>query len=77
MTLSIIKQERIETPAGNFDAWHMAITAEGQSHEAWFATTDDHKLLKYDNDNVIFLYTGEADSPPDFEAPQGVSEECD
>jgi hypothetical protein len=77
VTLSIIKQERVETPAGTFDAWLMAITAEGQSHEAWFATTDDHKLLKYDNDNVIFLYTGDAASPPAFEAPQGVSEECD
>ncbi len=55
----------------------MAILAEGQSHEAWFATTDDHKLLKYDNDNVIFLYTGDAESPPAFEEPQGVSQECD
>jgi len=77
VTLSVIRQERVETPAGSFDAWYMAILAEGQSHEAWFATTDDHKLLKYDNDNVIFLYTGDADSPPDFETPEGVSEECD
>jgi len=77
VTLSIIRQERVETPAGPFDAWYMAILAEGQSHEAWFATTDDHKLLKYDNDNVIFLYTGDADAPPEFEEPAGVSEECD
>jgi hypothetical protein len=76
VTLSVIRQERVETPAGTFDAWYMAILAEGQSHEAWFATTDDHKLLKYDNDNVTFLYTGESD-PPQYDPPSGVSEECD
>jgi hypothetical protein len=76
VTLSVIRQERVETPAGTFDAWYTAILAEGQAHEAWFATTDDHKLLKYDNDNVIFLYTGDAE-PPSYELPQGVSEECD
>jgi hypothetical protein len=76
VTLSVIRQERVETPAGTFDAWYTAILAEGQSHEAWFATTDDHKLLKYDNDNVVFLHTGVAE-PPEYELPQGVSEECD
>jgi hypothetical protein len=77
VTLSVIRQERVETPAGSFDAWYMAILAEGQAHEAWFATTDDHKLLKYDNDNVIFLYTGDADAPPQYGTPPGVSEDCD
>lgn len=78
VTLSVNRQERVETPAGTFDAWGVAILAEGQSHEAWFATTDDHKLLKYDNDNVVFLYRGEAEGdPPEYEMPRGVSEECE
>lgn len=77
VTVSVIRQERVETPAGTFDAWYVAILAEGQAHEAWFATTDDHKLLKYDNDNVTFFYTGDAASPPAFETPKGVSQECD
>jgi len=76
VTLHVVKQERVETPAGTFDAWHVAIIAEGQSHDAWFATTDDHKLLKYDNDNVTFLFTGDA-PPPEYEAPSGVSQDCD
>jgi hypothetical protein len=77
VTLSVIRQEPVETPAGSFDAWYMAILAEGQAHEAWFAVTDDHKLLKYDNDNVTFLYTGDAESAPEWERPSGVTAECD
>ncbi len=59
VTLHVMGQERVETPAGQFDAWHLRIEAEQQSHDAWFATTDDHTLLVYDNDRQVFLYTGE------------------
>lgn len=59
VTLRVLAQERVETPAGQFDSWHVRIEAEGQSHDAWFATTDDHTLLVYDNDRQVFLYTGQ------------------
>lgn len=72
VTLRVLEQDRVETPAGEFDAWKVSIEAEGLSQEAWFATTPDHKLLVYDNDDVIFLYDGEAE-PEQVEAPRPVS----
>ncbi len=48
-------QQRITTPAGDFDAWLVLITAEQSTQQAWFATTPDHRLLQYNNDGLIFL----------------------
>lgn len=48
-------QVRITTPAGDFDAWLVNITAESSTQQAWFATTPDHRLLEYNNDGLIFL----------------------
>lgn len=72
VTLRVRRQERIKTPAGEFDAWLVGIESEGQTHDAWFATTPDHKLLVYDNDQTVFLYDGEAD-PEEFDAPRPVA----
>jgi hypothetical protein len=71
VTLRVLDQDRVQTPAGEFDAWKVSIEAEGLSQEAWFATTPDHKLLVYDNDDVIFLYNGETDVE-EFDAPRPV-----
>ncbi len=77
VTLRVRRREMIETPAGEFDAWLVGIEAEGQVHNAYFATTDDHKLLFYDNDDLIFRYAGEADDVPEIDAPDGVPADCD
>lgn len=71
VTLRVRKQERVSTPAGEFDAWQVGIEAEGMVQEAWFATTPDHKLLVYDNNAVVFLYEGEAE-PETFDAPTAI-----
>ncbi|HEY8173693.1 MAG TPA: DUF3108 domain-containing protein [Dehalococcoidia bacterium] len=71
VTLRVRKQERVATPAGEFDAWLVGIEAEGMVQEAWFATTPDHKLLVYDNNDVVFLYEGEAEAEP-YEAPRAI-----
>lgn len=63
VTLRVRRREMVRTPAGEFDSWLVGIEAEGQVHNAWFATTDDHKLLVYNNDDLVFLYAGEADAP--------------
>jgi len=76
VTLEVMEQTQVETPAGQFDAWRVRIRTSDQTQNAWFATTDDHKLLVYDNGEQIFLYTGEA-GPPDFDVPEGVPEECE
>lgn len=69
LTLKVRRQERVTTPAGEFDAWLVGIEGEGETQEAWFSTDPSHKLLVYDNDREVFLYTGEAvvpeiDDPP-------------
>ena len=76
VTLRVRRQERIETAAGEFDAWLVGIEAEGQVHNAYFATTDDHKLLWYDNDDLTFSYAGEAEDVPAVERPEGVPTDC-
>lgn len=63
LTLRVRRQERVTTPAGEFDAWLVGIAGEGETQNAWFSTDPSHKLLVYDNDREIFLYTGEADVP--------------
>jgi hypothetical protein len=71
VTLRVRRQERIATPAGEFDAWLVGIEAEGGFQEAWFATTPDHKLLVYDNNEVVFLYAGDAE-PEEYDTPRPV-----
>lgn len=70
LTLRVRRQERVTTPAGEFDAWLVGIEGEGETQAAWFSTDASHKLLVYDNDREIFLYTGEADVPDVDDPPQ-------
>lgn len=55
VTLHIRQQEQVETPAGTFDAWKLEIKAAGETQYAWFSTTDEHRLLAYQNRSVTFL----------------------
>lgn len=55
VTVNVKDQERVTTPAGDFDAWFVEITAAQSTQRAWFATSSDHRLLRYDNDNLTFL----------------------
>jgi hypothetical protein len=65
LTLRVQLQEKVTTPAGEFDAWLVRIEGGGrQSQRAWFATTPDHTLLVYNNnEDQVFLYAGEAEAP--------------
>jgi hypothetical protein len=77
MTVRVRRREEVETPAGTFDSWLVTIETDEGSQEAWFATTPEHRLLKYDNDAFVFLYRGEAQgAPPAVDAPDGVPAEC-
>jgi hypothetical protein len=53
----------------------MVIEGEGESHDAWFATTPDHRVLAYDNGPQRITITGDADfERPD--APSGIPVKC-
>ena len=77
LTLRVRRQERVTTPAGEFDAWLVGIEGEGETQEAWFSTEPDHKLLVYDNDREVFLYTGETEPPKVDDAPATNDQLCE
>ncbi len=54
VTLRVATQEKMQTPAGEFDAWRVELTADQVSQTAWFATSDDHKLIAYQNESFFF-----------------------
>ena len=61
-----VEQQRVETPAGEFMRGSRRSRGRNSRMEAWFATTPEHRLLKYDNDDPVFLYTGKVE---DMETP--------
>ena len=76
VTLLVGEVESIETPAGTFDAWHVFVIAEGQSHDAWFDVEAPHRMVRYDNDQQVFLYEGESDDISVPAEPAGVPQDC-
>ena len=77
VTLLVDEVQEIETPAGTFDAWHVFIIAEGQSHDAWFEVDAPHRMVRYDNDQQVFLLEGESDAIIEPADPPGVSQDCE
>jgi hypothetical protein len=60
VTLTVQQQEQITVPAGTFDAWKVEIASERSRQNAWFATTPDHRLLQYvNNQGQTFQLQGE------------------
>jgi len=60
VTLTVVGRDQVETPAGQFEAWHVKIEGEeGGAQDAWYATSPDHRLLVYDNNDVVFLLAGD------------------
>ena len=49
VTLIVQDQEKVTVPAGTFDAWYVEVASERSRQKAWFATTPDHRLLQYVN----------------------------
>ena len=54
VTLHVRDQVKIDTAAGQVDAWELDILADQRTQRAWFATTPDHRLLRYNNDSLVF-----------------------
>ena len=54
MTLRVKDKETIKTPAGDFEAWVIDLSADQVTQRAWIATTPDHKLLAYQNESFFF-----------------------
>jgi hypothetical protein len=52
-----------KTPGGDADAWLVEISADNKTQRAWFATTEDHMLLAYQNDSVLFTLADQGAVP--------------
>jgi len=57
VTLMVKDRTTIDTDAGKMDAWLVDIKADANTQQAWFATTDDHRLLRYNNGSLVFVLT--------------------
>jgi hypothetical protein len=58
ISIEVIEQERVETPAGEFDAWLVYITNGSTTQQAWFSTDDRHELLVYQFSDQVLLFAG-------------------
>jgi len=52
--LEVIGRERVEVPAGSFEAWRLEIRQGGQKQSAWIAADAGRQLLRYDNGSLVF-----------------------
>ncbi len=44
--------ETVTVPAGTFEAWRVAMTAGGSTHDAWYTVEPPHLMVKYHNRNA-------------------------
>jgi hypothetical protein len=49
VTLTVMDQEKVTVPAGTFNAWLVEVASERSRQKVWFATTPDHRMLQYVN----------------------------
>ena len=54
VTLRVRNEEQLQTASGTVDAWRVDIDSPSGAQRAWFATSDDHRLLRYDNGTTVF-----------------------
>ena len=54
VTLRVHGEEQLQTASGSVQAWRVDIDSPSGAQHAWFATTADHRLLRYDNGTSVF-----------------------
>jgi hypothetical protein len=54
VNLLVHGEEQITTASGSVDSWRVDIDSPSGPQHAWFATTPDHRLLRYDNGTSVF-----------------------
>jgi hypothetical protein len=54
MVLEVKGVEQVAVPAGSFEVWHLKITSDGTTQDAWYSTDDSRVLVKYDNGPQTF-----------------------
>jgi hypothetical protein len=54
VTLKVGDKTTMKTPAGDIESWVVDLSADQVTQRAWFATTQDHKLVAYQNESFFF-----------------------
>ena len=63
--LTVVRRERVEVPAGAFDAWRLHVRSGRATRVAWIAVDPPHQLVQWDNGSEIFrLLSYQAGSRP-------------
>lgn len=60
VTLRVSGLERVETPAGTFEAWRVEVRGGGVTLFAWYADTPERPLVRYENPELDLHYLLEA-----------------
>lgn len=55
VSVSIRQRERIEVPAGSFEAWRLIFRSGRAVRTAWVNVDAPHEVVKWDNGDVVFV----------------------
>ena len=55
VNVSIRQRERVEVPAGSFEAWRLIFRSGRAVRTAWVNVNAPHEVVKWDNGDVIFV----------------------
>lgn len=54
ITLQVVGKERVEVPAGSFEAWRLEIRQPGPDQLVWIADSQRREVVRYDNGFFLF-----------------------
>lgn len=55
VSVKVMGKETVAVPAGTFESWRVEIRGGGFQQVAWYDTGPQHRLVKYDNQDQVFL----------------------
>jgi hypothetical protein len=54
VVITVQQQQKLTVGGNEVDAWLVTMEADQSEHRGWFATTPDHRLLRYSNGSLIY-----------------------
>jgi hypothetical protein len=58
ISVDVIREERVETPAGEFEAWLVFVSDGSTTQQAWISAGEDRDLLVYQFSDQVLLFAG-------------------
>jgi hypothetical protein len=57
VVITVLEQQKLKVGGSEVDAWLVTMEADQSQQRGWFATTPDHRLLRYSNGSLTFDIT--------------------